>query len=211
MSIRIEILDGITPMLEQIAYISKGAALECLSVAGAHLQRQARVAMRRKHHNWVSFTRDGKRVILKANASTRQLGLRMSAAGGLDNPDSMSAFITSYLDEKNDLVVVGGRHPRFTPNKRRDGKIVGTMGSVPGVSKASHAILHKLNFGELNDEYKRVSMRRFAHARYVGYHFMEAGYNAARSSIEESMTKRYEKIVHKAVLQADVKIRRTTA
>lgn len=205
MSIRLEILDGTTPMLEKIMLISHGMALETLSVAGAHLQREARLAMVRKRHQWANEIEGGKRRIYKMQNANRELGLRMAREGGLANPKSMSNFITSYLNEKSMVVVVGGRHKSFTPNKRRDGEVVGTMPRVAAVSKASHAILHKLNFGELNENYTRKSMRRFRGAQYTGYRFMEEGYAAAKGQIEDAMTRRYETLLHKAVNRAKVK------
>jgi hypothetical protein len=211
MSVRIEIFDGLTPMLEKIALVSRGVALECLSVAGAQLQKQARMAMRRKQHYWHNEYVGGKRKIFKSTSQARELGLRISSAtGSVDDPASMANFISSYLDEQHSLVVVGGKHKSFVPKKRENGEVVGTMPRVKGIGTESHAILHKLNFGELLPEYPRVSMPRFRNAKYVGYHFMEDGWRAAQGAIEDSLTRRYEAIIGKAVNRANVKTRKRT-
>lgn len=214
MSIRIEIFDGTTPMLEKIRLLSHGMALEMLSVAGSHLQREARKSMRRQSHNWHQLFRNGKIVIKKADL--RELGLRISHSdGSLANPNSMSNMITSYLMEKSMTVVIGGKHKSFVPNSRDGGVVTGKRSRVNAVSKSTHSILHKLNFGERNEHHtwggKKESMARFANAKYKGYDFMEQGYSSARSDIVDAMTRRYESLLHKAVNRADIKVRRRSS
>ena len=204
MSIRITVFDGFTPMVDQIALVSREAALECLSVAGAHLQREARAAMRRHKHPWNPYKRkDGSIGVYFDPKKKRELGLRISHSTlALENPPSMSAMITNYLNEKSMVAVVGGKHKAFVPKKREDGKVVGTLDRVPAVSKRTHAIIHMLNFGEANPYYEQAALDP---SRRFGYRFMEAGYNAARGRIEESMTKRYEKIIHRHASRGDIK------
>ena len=217
MSIRIEIFDGTTPMLEKIQLLSHGMALECLSVAGNILQKNARNVMKRKQHRWHHLVVDGKRRIRLGNM--RELGLRIShSTGSILNPDSMSRMITSYLNEKAMVVTVGGKHKSFTPNKRENGVVTGKLGRVPSVDKRTHGILHKLNFGGTLDEqlpyYERTkanSMPMFKNAKYVGYNFMQDGYNESKGAIVEAMTDRYSRLLHKAVNTANIQIKTRVA
>ena len=217
MSIHIEIQDGTTPMLDEILKLSYGMALESLSVAGSILQKNARNAMKRRSHHWIYDFTSGKRVI-KKSTELKELGLRISQhSGQVENPDSMSNMITSFLMAKSLTVVVGGQHKAFTPIKFTDGKPSGLMGRVGSVGKKTHSILHKLNFGERdefhgwtdeNGTWSKKSMPNFANARYVGYHFMENGYSESKGAIVDAMTKRYSSMLHKAVDRANVKIRK---
>lgn len=220
MSVKIEIYDATTPLLEKIALLSRGVALESLSVAGSKIQKAARSALRSHSHNWFQYVRDGKVIIKKEENALRELGLRMShSSGDAANPSSMANFITSYLNEKSLLVVVGGRHKSLTPTKFDNGEAVGKMGRVSGVSKQSQAILHKLNTGErtITDKSGNIqhtwdgqtkSMRRFQNAKYKGRRFMEAGYSSSASSVVDSMTKRYELLLGKAVNRATIKVKK---
>jgi len=212
MSTHLSIYDGTTPLLDEILKLSYGVALESLSVAGSILRDNARKSMKSKSHHWVSDYATGKRVIKKDLSSFKELGIRISSSGTAANPASMSSMLTSFLMPKSLTVVIGGKHPSATLTKYTDGKPSGSI-RVKGVGKATHAILHKLNFGERNEHHSwngnKDSMKRFRDAKYVGYHFMEDGYSAAKSGIEDALTKRYEKLLHKAVNRADVKVKIT--
>jgi len=214
-TIRIEIFDGTTPMLEKIQLLSHGMALEMLSVAGSHVQREARVAMRKKSHNWHQVFRNGK--IVAEKGELRELGLRISHVdGSLANPNSMSNMITSYLNERAMVATVGGRHKAFTPTKRKDGVATGKLKRVGSVGKQTHGILHKLNFGgRLNQQlpyYKRGdNPEQFKYVKYTGYGFMAEGYNNAKSAVVDAMTTRYERLLHVAVNRADIKVRRRSS
>jgi hypothetical protein len=209
MSVRVEVFDGVTPMLEKILELSYTTALESLSVAGNAIREEARSAMRSKTHNWFQkMTSEGRMVLYRNPNKLRELGLRIShATGQVDDPESMQNFITSYLMEKKLTVVVGGRHRAFRPKMIRDGKIVGTLGRVNAVGRETHAILHMMNFGEAipgyEADYNKGGERK-------GYHFMEEGFSHARGRVADAMTKRYESLLHKAVDRANVKIVKRT-
>lgn len=212
MSIRLQIFDGATPLLDKIAKISVGMALESLSVAGAHVQKQARISLRSKSHNWHQSIIDGKKQIRYDGSQMRELGVRMSQKDGTTaSPRSMANFINSYLMAERLTVVIGGMHKGFNPVKYQDGFPVGSLPKVAGVSKGSHAILHKLNFGELNEEYtSRVrpkSMKRFENANYKGYRFMQEGYGRAKPLVEDAMTRRAERLFHEAVNKVEIRRR----
>ena len=143
--------------------------------------------MRRKQHKWQQEVKNGKRRIFIGES--RELGLRIShKTGAIENPDSMSHMITSNLMEKSMTVVVGSRHKSFIPNLRKDGIVFGKGKRVNAVSKKTHAILHKMNFGgsledQLEDYGRNPENSIFKNPRYVGYDFMNEGYNNAKSSI----------------------------
>lgn len=212
MSVRIEIFDGTTPMLEKIQLLSHGMALEVLSVAGSILQKNARNAMKRSSHNWHQIYRNGKMTVKKGEL--RELGLRINqTTGSSANPDSMSNMITSYLNEKSMVVTIGGRHKSFTPNKRTGGVVTGRLGRINSVGKKTHSIIHKLNFGGYLDkqlpDYERAKNQiGTKHTKYKGYHFMEQGYSESKAAMVDAMTNRYNSLLHKAVNRADVKVRR---
>jgi len=204
LSVKIELYDGTTPHLEKIILLSRGVALESLSVAGSKIQKHARTALQSHSHNWFQYVRNGKIVIKKEKDALRESGLRIShSSGDATNPNSMANFITSYLNEKSLLVVVGGRHKSFTPNKYENGVVTGKLARVKGGGKQSQDILHKSNTGErkIDDKGGEIlhswdgntrSMDRFRNAKDQGRRFMEAGYSAALPSVVNSMTKRYE-------------------
>lgn len=204
--IKLEILDGTTPMLEKIAELSYGMALESLSVAGSLVQRESRKSLLSQSHNWHHYYKDGKHIIFKDTASARKLGARMSSSGGRASPNSMANFITSYLMKKNLTVVVGGRHPSFTPEVRKDGVVTGRLPRVSATSKGTQAILTKLDQGVENEHYDRATLARFKGAQYVARNFMDKGVSASKSGVLEALTSRYESLLHKAVERANVKI-----
>jgi hypothetical protein len=120
----------------------------------------------------------------------------------------MANFITSYLMPKSGTVVVGGKHPSFSPMKFRDGKFVGYMGRVQGVGKQSHAILHKLNTGEKNSHYEEGLIDNKNPTKYG---FMDEGFRRARPKIREIMTTQMEQTVGKRMNASKIKVRKIIA
>ena len=101
-----------------------------------------------------------------------------------------------------------GKHPAFTPMKRRDGKVVGTLPRVSGVGHETGEILSKLNFGGRRPNHLwngKPSIPNFKNAIYQKNNFMEEGWSKAQSSVINSLTKRYESLLHKAVNRANIK------
>lgn len=196
-------------MLEEILKLNVGVALESLSVAGNILRNNARNSMKSKSVHWSTDYANGKKLIKKDASALKELGLRITASG-VANPSSMANMITSYLMPKSLVVVVGGKHRTTTLTKYRDGKPAGTI-RVKGVGKSTQAILHKLNFGEITEDYSRgnseESIKGFKNAKYVGYHFMEEGYRNSTAAIADAMTIRYEKILGRAIDIANVQVR----
>lgn len=219
MTIRLTIYDGMNPLLDEIAKLSHGVALESLSVAGSKIRDSARAEFERSEgHQWFQKIIKGKsrklgnRRIYQNKDSYKIFGLRTSyETGGLAKPPSMKNFITSYLMGKSFTVVIGGKHPKFRPIKYREGKVQGRMATVEGVSKASHAILHKLNFGEQNEHHRwkegKKSIEQFK-GRWKARHFMGKGYAQARPAVNEALTKRLLQHIGKAVNRVEIKKRR---
>lgn len=198
MSIRIEILDGTSPILDKIATISLGLALECLSISGDIVRKNARNRMRQSRTNWFARKSNGKILWYKHPSATKELGRRISMKSGSPvNPDSMSNMINSYLMEKSYTVVIGGSHPRTKPKRRENGEVKGYLPPLPPVSKATKAILHKLNTGQQSADYKNPH-QQYKNPRYLGYHFMEKGYMDSKAAIIDVMTRRYETMFGRA-------------
>ena len=203
---RIEIFDGTIPLLDKIGELAPNVALESLSIAGDIMRKNARNEMKRSRTNWYKSYEDGKRKIWRDTSATKELGTRLASS-----PDSMSNFITSYIGAASMTVVIGGRHPRSKQFKRRNGEIVGSY-NLQAVSKSSHAILHKLNFGEQNDYYKRSvrpnSIKGFENAKYKDQQFMQKAYFSSRARIEDVMTIRLARILEQSISRVNVKLRK---
>jgi hypothetical protein len=209
MSIHLVLYDGATPVLDQIALVSRNAALECLNIAGSKLAKASRAEMKRMTTPWTRVYDEKGRMHLKFDTSNRrQLGLRESHEGGGTpryGPASMANFITWYLNPNAMMVVVGGKHRQFQPMRYDGAKEPVPYGDKqPAVSKASHSILHMLNFGEALPDYMPGVLPP---ERRVGYHFMEKGYAAARGDIVDALTERYNRIIGRQAKRGDLKIR----
>lgn len=217
MTIRLEILDGATPLLEQIYLMSREAALEVLSKSGNYIRKAERNAMTSFYHQWQNEMVNGKRRVWKSREASRVLGARtaISSARSYVTPKTanMSAFITSYLDEKNLLVVVGGRHKQVRQSIRRDGEVVGST-TLYGVSRSTHGILEKLALGRRTADYKRYSRPgswpNFANASYVARDFVTPGIAAAGAEIAVA-TDRMAKLIGKQVARVEIKRRKVSA
>lgn len=215
MSIHITIYDGATPMLDQIAQASYGAALDILDRAGSKIRKSSREAFHTSEaHYWHTKYVNGKRRIYRGNTPA-VFGQRRSAAkqGAVASPSSVANHISSFLMEKHLTMVVGGVHPTFRATIWRDGKAVGTNAPTKKVGSASYQIIKKLNDGgtyaSLDPEYKRLlrrrQMRGFRNAVYRPRKFMERGREMAMGAVTELMTSKLEAMIHRQVNRATVK------
>lgn len=195
---RLEVTIDNKSVFKDIADYSNELLLETLSAIGSKTQEGARKAMRAERSSWGQIVPNskGKRTIKKIFG--KELGQRTShQTGNVLNPDSMSKMITNYLDEKNKVAVIGGKHKSFRPIKRVDGVRQGYMDRVQGVGEHTHAILHKLNFGgSLLDQiegYERKNDPKalFKGATYKRTDFMEKGVAKARNSAQAILEKRF--------------------
>ena len=213
MSIKITIYDGAIPMLDKIASISYGLGLDALDQAGIELREQTRRAFGMSgSHKWTfKINKKGKRTIVKSEAN-QVFGRRLSHRTARKyRPDSMKNFVTSFLDERHMLMVVGGQHKSFRPKKRREGKVVGTLARVSGITDATHAILRKLNDGgRVDEEYHKEtrggkSIEGFSNAYYKPRRFFQKGRARAMPKVRHIMTSKLEMLIAKQVNRVDVR------
>ena len=209
MAIKLEIFDGTIPLLDEIAKVNNGAANEALSVAGTIVRNAIRTEFKlSQKHSWFQRVINGKRTIFISDRANKIFGKRFSHSNGrVENPANMFNFITSYLDERNNLVVIGGKHKAFRASRYEDGVKVGTFGRVAGVSQKTHAILIKLNSGVLTDEFKQIGSSRgnplFRNANYKARGFIERGRARGLVMAVPAIRKRYEQIIGKRINNAD--------
>lgn len=217
MAIRLEIYDGLNPILDEIARVSRGVALESLSVAGSKIRDNSRAELiRSDRHHWFQTRGGGKalsgRRIVYDQTKSKEFGARVSHdTFDSANPGSMANFITSFLMEKHLTVVVGGRHGKETPNSYRGGEVVGKEKPIGPITKEAHAILHKLNFGEKNEFHRwkegKASIDAFNN-KWKGRGFMAKGYSIAVPSINEALTSRLLKSLGGAINKIEIRERR---
>jgi hypothetical protein len=75
MSIRVEIHDEGSGLLQQIALVSHEAGLEALSKSGFQIQKEARKALRSKTHHWVKEFVNGRLKLRLDHQQLRELGV----------------------------------------------------------------------------------------------------------------------------------------
>ena len=207
--------------------ISKGIMLEQSSKAGNIAREAVRREFRKSTTEWTQAYETDKngnkrRVLRKGSiaggnfvmAKTNfQLGKRIKhrRKGGLDNPPNMANFITSYTHETTGTTVVGGKHKSFTPNKIRNGEIVGTLPRVGGVSKQTISILEKLNFGNLNGKHAQYfkwkngkdSIEQFD-GKWKQRNFFEKGWSASRGVVITTMTNELQRHIAQKANNTDL-------
>ena len=211
-------LGKIKRILGSIHAISKESMLEQSSKAGSKIQKAVRARFLQSTTEWsqqyITYKNGKKRRVLMQGAiagkgfvmskSEFGLGRRVSHSKmqNSDSPSNMARFITSFTMQTTGTTIVGGTHKSFTPPKIRNGKIVGTMGRVKGVSKQTLAILEKLNYGTTNTEHSdyfrwhngKESIENFK-GKWKPRHFFEKGFNDVKSTVINDMTSRLEELI----------------
>lgn len=171
MSVRITIYDGATPMLDQIALISRMAGLAALDKAGKELLKSTREAFKAStSHYWHLTIVNGKRRYWYGQPRA-EFGKRQSPTGKA-GPDNMVQHITSYLMDKSLTLVVGGKHKAFRAKYYgsawdagvRDPAQVKEAGNRTGhTDKGTWEILNKLAKGgrlsQQSDAYKNTRLK----------------------------------------------------
>ena len=219
--IDIEELGKIKLALTNIGIISKEAMIEQSSKAGNKGRNAIRRRMLQSTTEWTQQYIDGKRVLLKnkiagngfvMNKSNFKLGNRIAhrQGGGLDNPSNMANFITSFAMESTGTTVIGGVHKGFYPSQIKDGKIIGKLGRVSGVSRQTIAILEKLNNGSRGDygqylEWKNGKKSHFDESKWKKRHFFENGWNDVKGQIVTDMTTKLAEIIGKRANNMDLR------
>lgn len=216
MSVKLQIYDGMTPMLDKIAMIHYGMGLDVLDQAGQKMRKSIRTALERSpRHRWQQKIVNGKRVIFRGQGK-RPRGMMFShTRGGIHQPGHIKHYITSYLMERSMTVVVGGKHPRFRAKTRRNGKVTGYQKAVQAVGDTAYGILQKIDAGGTYDEqssdYKKArpsTIKSFKNARYRRTNFVAKGRNAAMSGVRDLMTNKLEQLIGRQVNRETVKMRR---
>jgi len=198
-------LDGISESFAVIKATSREVAMEVMSKAGYHAMEGARSKMKSYSHRWFrKMYKDGVVRPYYSTGATKQLGLRVDKSGKIDNPRSMSNFITSFLMEKSETLIVGGVHKRFRPIFRDKGKIVGFGKMVGGVSRETQAILNKMDTGQFNSYYRDSGYAK--DPKYVTRPFMATGFASAEPKIRASLTSEYIRIVRLALNREKVPV-----
>lgn len=167
----------------------------------------ARNKMKSYSHHWFRKKyKDGEVKPYYAKSSTKQLGLRISnKTGKIDDPRSMSNFITSFLMEKSETLIVGGTHRRFRPLMRRNGEVVGYMPPVGGVSRETQAIINKMDTGRFNSYYRDSGFTD--NPKYVTRPFMVSGFNSASGKIRATLASEYIKIIRVTLSRTKVPVK----
>ena len=223
MAIYLRIFENAIPILDEIAKANYGQGLDALDHAGTKIREASRAAFRSKISGMSQFYDKNGKLKIRGGKIQKALGQRISHIdkGSMANPSSMESFITSNLDPKTMIMVVGGKHSTLRPKMRRDGEITKDLDKVGAVTKYSYAILQKLNSGDDSDEFyenlyqseqqRKVFARLRERGSYKKQHFMENGYNASRGAVAEIMTTTLEKLIHRQINRANVNIKEVKA
>ena len=212
MSIKLTIYDGATPMLDKIAEVHYGQALDALDHAGIKLREATRREFRSSKTKIKQFyDKNGNLGIIKGKTPHFDLGKRISHKNktNSDKTANMESLITSNLMIDSLTMVVAGRHKKMTPKKRRDGKVVGSFSSM-AVNKGSYGILQKLNDGDDDGEfYKTVKRTKQQHEifdkmEFRKQNFIEKGRLSAMPGVHDIMTNKYSQLLQKQLDRVNV-------
>jgi len=173
--------DEIFYAFRRIRVLSREVALEQMSKAGNAVRKSMRDKLKATSTQYMTRVGDSGAYLKKG--AKRTFGERESHTldGQESNPSNMSAFITSFLMEKSETLVVGGANPRFTPLLRKDGEVVGTGRPQGAVSPRTIAILHRMDTGIENPLYPTRSK---LHEDLDGREFMTAGMLSASGKVK---------------------------
>jgi len=148
--------ENITAYITELELASSDLLNQALSKGGAEFNKVARQKLKAQAQTGFSLQPSKlHKTIIRGQGISKNFGDRLRKDGSQDNPENMASMIKNYLDEKNHLVVVMGRHKSFRPIKFRDGKRVGFEGkTISGTAKGGENnpndiinIFQKLNDG----------------------------------------------------------------
>lgn len=209
MAVHITIFDGVNPMIDFIAQRHYGLAKESLSVAGSKVRKQAENKMKSYYHNWINkLNSDGKYITYKSNNKKKRFGDMISHRATTLSSRNIGEIITSYMPDNKLEVIIGGDHKSFRPLIYEKGLAVGTMKRVKRVSKATRAIFHKMNTGEITKEhpYSNKSRTKYPDATYTARPFLNNAMLTANSEVISSIEKRYVQVLPGLVANANIKV-----
>lgn len=212
--------ENLKPILTGIGVISKEAMIEQSSKAGDKARKAVRGAFLSSTTEWTQDYENGRRIIRQQKGYAHILGWRISHKdkGGFADPKNMANFITSFTHKTTGTTVVAGTHPAFRPDIIRDGKVVGTLPRVKGISKQTLAILEKLDRG---DRLGRFSSQGFLRWRtkeggessksipnfegtWKARHFIRKGWSAVQGQVLSDMTSELQRLVGERANKTDL-------
>ena len=124
----LKIDETVTTYIQELELASSDLLNQALSKGGAILNEEARRKFKAQERTGFSIApKKLQKTIIIGNGISKNFGDRLMKDGGSDNPSNMSSMIKNYLDEKNHLIVVMGRHKSFRPIEFREGKRIGFL------------------------------------------------------------------------------------
>ena len=182
--------------------ISTVAAWGAASKAGSIIQMEARRNIKSHRTNWALYRNKNGKVSI-TNKADKRVGDRQShSTAKYVDPLNMSSMITSYQNYKSKIpfVVVGGRHRLFYPYKIDDGQIKGYMDKVNPVSEATHALLEKMETGNLGGFYSKHFGQKKKNV--TAYHFMRDAVASKSGEVDRVMQKEWAAAVNRGLANA---------
>lgn len=166
---KFEFTEEIKGYIDEMHIKNRDLLNQALSMGASKVNKSIREAMKSSYGSEYQTTNKfGIKRSLIVSKKIGKYGDRFRHTDNLqrDNPKNMYHMIKNYLDEKNNLVVIMGRHPSFVPVKFRDGKRLGRFGKrISGTGKGGENnpkdlinILEKMNKGGTVQLTKKQSM-----------------------------------------------------
>ena len=175
------------------------AAEEALSMSGSVIQKAAETHMEVMRHRWIKYlNKKGNVKFFPSKNETKQLGAMQSDKTAAFLNNDLSNMIKFRVYEKHQLLVVGGRHRRFTPKRIKDGVFKGYMKSVKGVDKESFALLDKMENGIETAAYKKY-FPRANKPRITKWGFFQKAKSDTKSEVDNIMQKQLLIMLEKGV------------
>lgn len=175
------------------------AAEEALSMSGSVIQKAAQTHMKVMRHRWIKYlNKKGNVKFFPSKNETKQLGAMQSDKTAAFLNNDLSNMIKFRVYEKHQLLVVGGRHRRFTPKRIEDGVFKGYMKSVKGVDKESFALLDKMENGIETAAYKKY-FPRDGKREITKWGFFQKAKSDTKSEVDNIMQKQLLIMLEKGV------------
>jgi len=200
----VETTGNIKHSFMMLEYISKEVALEQMSKVGSDVRESIRRKFRQNHTPTRVIVRKGVARLIRDGINPYGIRVSHSDGGSANGAENMYNFIQSALMEKTGTLVVGGAFPRHRPKKRRNGKVIGTMGTLNAVSQRAVSILHRMDTGEENSYYDKKTKLT---DDFTPRGFMGKGIRAAQSQIQSRLEDGFISVMENA--QANNQVKKT--
>jgi len=214
MAIRMEIYDGVTPIIDFIAQRSYGFARQALTETGMDVKDKIQSSINHYHTDWwhgrkSQIPKDAKNVVKMQNGRyiwreighSHALGMMVNHSTGEPMNRNIIDSLSSYISPEGGLsVTIGGSHKAATIKKYKDGVVDGDYGVLKARSAKTKAIFHKLNTGEINEDHPYYKKGRDKYeGRLSPYiknrNFFEMGRIWATPTVVNKMNKYYQKLL----------------